>query len=109
MALTHCMGAICTPLALAGLWEGYRNEDGSVLRSFAVITTDVTPDLAWLHDRMPVIIENQDWPVWLGETEDDPARLLHPACEGALRVWPVGERVSRPDQNGPDLLTPLKA
>ena len=28
-----------TPLAFAGIWEGWRSEDGEVLRTFAILTT----------------------------------------------------------------------
>ncbi|MBV8400101.1 MAG: hypothetical protein JOZ58_06925 [Acetobacteraceae bacterium] len=108
MAL-HYMDAVCTPLALAGLWEGYRNEDGSVLRSFAVITTDANTDLASL--ARPDVGDCREAGLagltWHGGRR--PAPLLHPAHERALRVWPVDEWVSKPDQNGPDLLCPLRA
>jgi hypothetical protein len=42
--------------------------------------------MAELHDRMPVILEPGDWPAWLGETEGDPASLLHPAPDGTLHL-----------------------
>jgi putative SOS response-associated peptidase YedK len=45
--------------------------------------------MAELHDRMPVILEQQDWPTWLGEVEGDSVALLRPAPDGLLRVWPV--------------------
>jgi putative SOS response-associated peptidase YedK len=34
-----------------------------------------------LHDRMPAILEPEDWPAWLGEAEAeaDPVALLRPA------------------------------
>jgi putative SOS response-associated peptidase YedK len=32
--------------------------------------------MAELHDCMPVILEQQDWPVWLGAAEGDHAALL---------------------------------
>jgi putative SOS response-associated peptidase YedK len=90
------------------LWEGFRQEDGNVLRSFAIITTKASAELASLHDRMPAIIEEGDWPVWLGEADGDPRSLLHPVPDGALRFWPVENRVSSPRENGPGLLAPLE-
>ncbi|HET8700820.1 MAG TPA: SOS response-associated peptidase [Nitrococcus sp.] len=92
-------------MALAGIWEGWRGEGGEVLRTFAIITTDANRLMAPIHNRMPVILEEADWPLWLGETEDrDPAELLHPAAEDALRVWPVSRAVSNVRNNGPELL-----
>ena len=92
------------PMAFAGLWEGFRWPDGTVTRSFAIITAAANAEIAELHDRMPVILEPADWPVWLGEAEGDPGSLLHPSPDGTLRTWPVDRRVNSPRNNGPELL-----
>jgi putative SOS response-associated peptidase YedK len=64
-------------------------------------------EMAELHDRMPVILEQADWPVWLGELEGDHAALLRPASDGLLRVWPVDRRVGSPRNNAPELLASI--
>jgi putative SOS response-associated peptidase YedK len=94
-------------MALAGLWEGFRWPDDRVERSFAIITTAANATLAVLHDRMPVVLEATDWPLWLGEAAGNAATLLRPAGKSVLRVWPVGRQVNSPRNNGPDLLRPL--
>ena len=38
-----------------------------------------------LHDRMPVILDQADWPASLGEAEGDRTALLRPASDGAER------------------------
>jgi putative SOS response-associated peptidase YedK len=91
-------------LAFAGLWEGWRGPDGEAVRSFAIVTTDANADMRPIHDRMPVILEPADWPVWLGEAAGDPAALLRPSPDGTLRAWPISARVNAPRHNGPDLL-----
>jgi putative SOS response-associated peptidase YedK len=60
--------------------------------------------MARLHHRMPVILERDAWPVWLGEAEDQPAALLRPAAEGVVRVWPVSRAVNSVRNNGAALL-----
>ncbi len=97
------------PMAFAGLWEAFLFPDSTVLRTFAIITTDAGPDVAELHDRMPVILEPEGWPVWLGEVDGDPVGLLHPSPGGTLRIWPVDKRVGSPKNNGPELLDALEA
>jgi putative SOS response-associated peptidase YedK len=75
--------------------------------TFAIITTDANAEMVALHDRMPVILEPGDWPLWLGETEGDPATLPHPALDHTLRIWPVSRAVNTPRNNGPELLKPV--
>jgi putative SOS response-associated peptidase YedK len=38
-----------------------------VTRSFTILTTAPNAGMAELHERMPVILERLDWPIWLGE------------------------------------------
>jgi putative SOS response-associated peptidase YedK len=94
------------PLAFAGIWGGWRSPDGDVLRTFAIITTEANAQMAVLHSRMPVILEADDWPAWLGEVEGDPAALLWPAREGILKLWPVDKRVGNVRNDGPELIEP---
>jgi putative SOS response-associated peptidase YedK len=92
------------PLALAGIWEGWRDPAGEVLRSFAIITTSANADMAWLHERMPVVVEKADWPLWLGESQGDYAALMRPSDVGVLRLWKVRRLVNSVRNNGPQLL-----
>jgi len=94
-------------MAFAGLWEGWKAPDGEIWRTFVIVTTDANGEMSALHDRMPVILERADWPVWLGEIEGDPATLLHPAPDHTLRKWPVSRAVNTPRNNGPELLEPV--
>ncbi len=93
------------PLALAGIWAGWKHptRDGGIL-SFAILTTAANATLRQLHDRMPVVVEEPDWPVWLGEEGGNPAALLQPAAEHVLRFWPVSRMVNNVRNDGPDLL-----
>jgi hypothetical protein len=44
------------------------------------------PTTTVLHDRMPVILEQGDWPAWLGEVEHDSRTLPRPSVVDVLRV-----------------------
>ncbi len=94
------------PLALAGIWESWRDKSGETLRSFAILTTRANADLAGLHERMPVLVEEEDWRAWLGEVPRDPADLLRPAEPGVLRAWRVGTAVNSVRNHGAALLQP---
>lgn len=97
------------PIAFAGIWDGWKAPDGTIERSFAIVTTTANRLMSEIHDRMPVILEPADWPVWLGEAEGDPAALMRPAAEDVLKLWPVSPKVNSPRNNGADLLLPLPA
>ena len=59
-----------------------------------------------VHARMPVILEPEDWPLWLGEVEGEPATVLH-ASHAALRCWQISSSVNHVRNDGPALLDPL--
>ena len=82
------------PLAFAGLWEGWRGADGTIIRSYTIVTTSANEALRSLHERMPVVLEAADWPLWLGEAEGDPARLIRPS-EAGFRTWQVDAAINK--------------
>ena len=92
------------PVVFAGIWEDWRSPDGEDLYTFSTITTDANRQLAAIQDRMPVILEKTDWPLWLGEVEGDVPALLRPLPEGVLRMWPIDKRVGQVRNDGPELL-----
>ena len=93
------------PMVFAGLWEGWRGTDGTVMRTFTIVTTSANATLRALHERMPVVLEPQDWPAWLGETETDATALLRPSAAD-FRVWRVGKAVNNVRNDSAALLQP---
>lgn len=102
------------PLALAGLWAAWRepeDQDAEWLRTCTVITTAPNELVAPLHDRMPAILSEEAWEVWLDESEVDVealSRLLVPYPPELLEIWPVGREVNSVANNGPGLVEPLE-
>ena len=94
------------PMVFAGLWEGWRGSDGTVIRSFTIATTNANEALRPLHERMPVVLEPAEWPLWLGETDGDPGELLRPS-DSAFRTWRVGTAVNNVRNDTPQLLDPV--
>jgi putative SOS response-associated peptidase YedK len=48
-----------------------------------------------IHDRMPVILAEEDWAKWLGEepgTNAELKALLVPLKDDALTMWPVNRQ-----------------
>jgi putative SOS response-associated peptidase YedK len=71
------------PLAIAGLWNAFRRSDGESVRTYCI-----TP----IHDRMLLVLDEPDWPVWLGEVAGDPATLLRPPTDDTLVLRPIHSR-----------------
>ncbi len=94
------------PMAFAGLWEGWRGSDGTVIRSFTIVTTSANQALRPLHERMPVVLEPSEWPLWLGETDGNPSEHLRPSG-AAFRTWRVGTAVNNVRNDTPQLLEAL--
>jgi len=87
--------------ALAGLWEHWQGTDGAVIESCAIITTTANSLMATIHDRMPVILTNENLPAWIdpGTIKEDLLSMLHPCPESMLEAYPVSSRVNNPRNN----------
>jgi putative SOS response-associated peptidase YedK len=46
-----------------------------VVRSFAIVTCPPNSLCTGLHDRMPVVLAPESWPLWLGQEPADPREL----------------------------------
>jgi putative SOS response-associated peptidase YedK len=96
--------------AFAGLWERWRDPaDGTILRSFAIVTGPPNELCRPIHDRMPAILPPASWPLWLGEERAGPAELLAllaPCPAALMRAWPVGPAVGNVANDAPALLDP---
>ena len=94
--------------AFAGLWERWRNPaDGSILRSFTIVTGQPNALCEPIHNRMPVILPKSTWPLWLGEQEARPAELLallQPYPAELMRAYPIGPAVGNVNNDEPALL-----
>lgn len=97
-----------SPLVFAGLWEGWRGPDGTVIRSFTILTTNANETLRPLHERTPVVLEPDHWRLWLGEDAGDASTLLR-ASAAAFRVWKVSTAVNNVRNDSPELLLDIGA
>jgi putative SOS response-associated peptidase YedK len=92
----------------AGIWEMWQGPDGgSALQSVAIITRDAYPEIAHLHDRMPIILNEQSHAAWLNaEVEAMDAAILVKAEE--FHWHPISTRVNRVAEDDEALITPTE-
>jgi len=104
-----CAASESAPLlALAGLWESWRDE----LESFTILTTAPNALLRTIHDRMPVILRPERWTQWLDsawsgpENDEELAEWIAPAPDDTLRAFSVSAFVNSPRNESPACLEP---
>lgn len=92
-------------VAFAGLMETWLEPGGSEIDTGAILTTEANSDLAPIHDRMPVVIQPQDFARWLDCRTSEPrdvADLLRPVEPGFFEAIPVSDAVNKVTNVGPD-------
>jgi putative SOS response-associated peptidase YedK len=92
--------------AFAGLHEPWANAEGSEMDTGAILTTSANENLRFIHDRMPVVIEQKDFTRWLDCKTQEPrhvADLLKPAQADFFEAIPVSDKVNKVTNTGPDI------
>jgi|KBSSwiStaDraftv2_1062776.scaffolds.fasta_scaffold389594_2 putative SOS response-associated peptidase YedK len=96
------------PVAIAVIWERWVERNEGELLTFAMVTVRANTLIAEITDRMPAIIQPNDWAKWLGETPasvDELKALLVP-FEGDWTMRPQGKTAPPPkprDDSQPSL------
>ncbi len=97
------------PFAFAGLWDEWHSPDGGSLRSATIITTEPNELMATLHNRMPVILQPDDYAQWLDPAPQAPAHLqplIRPFPADLMSAHPVGMLVNSPANDRAELVVP---
>lgn len=94
---------------LAGLWETWRAPDGSEVDTCTILTTTPNELMNVIHNRMPVIIEPEDYSMWLdpGDRPEDALHLLRPYPAHKMAAYPVSTVVNNPRNDTPECIAPL--
>jgi putative SOS response-associated peptidase YedK len=98
------------PLAFASIWQFWQGkaDTGEQIRTAAIVTTGANAPMSAIHHRMPVLLEPDDIPLWLGEQDKRAARLMRAAPDDALIWHRVATTVNSNRASGPDLIEPAQ-
>lgn len=93
------------PLLFAAIWAP--TEDGS--SCCAILTQPARKEIAHIHDRMPVALDESCWRDWLDPSVTDRAEIRRIArpLQAALEAYPVSTSVNAPANDGPALIEPV--
>lgn len=93
-------------VAFAGLYEPWANAEGSEMDTGAILTTNASENLRFIHDRMPVVIDQKDFARWLDCKTQEPrhvADLMKPAQAELFEAIPVSDKVNNFANTGPEI------
>ena len=97
------------PFAFAGLWERWKKPNLTI-ESCTIITTSANKLMSDLHDRMPVILSQNDIAIWLDQKIDQPEPLLpllDPYPDDEMAAYPVSTLVNSPKNESGECVAPL--
>jgi putative SOS response-associated peptidase YedK len=96
------------PFAFAGLWDRWRGLEGE-MESFCIITSEPNSLLEDIHDRMPVIVREEDYPCWLDPEAGIKALepFLKPYAAEVMECFPVSRLVNSPRHDCLECVQPI--
>ncbi|MDQ3185479.1 MAG: SOS response-associated peptidase, partial [Pseudomonadota bacterium] len=75
-----------------------------------IVTTDCNALMQPIHDRMPVILQEDAWDTWLTPTALPDTMLLpllKPFTPDQMQLWAVSSAVGKVANQGPELIRPV--
>jgi putative SOS response-associated peptidase YedK len=99
-------------MVMEGLWARWKSSKGEEIISCTIITCPPNDSVGELHNRMPVVLGDADWPKWVGKepaTAEELLAMLRPCSDQWLKIWPVDKRVGNVKNKSNDLADPISA
>jgi putative SOS response-associated peptidase YedK len=99
------------PFGFAGLWEQWESSAKQSIASCTILTTQPNELVQPFHDRMPVILQQQDYDLWLDpqvQTPEPLQPLLHPYPASSMSAYPVSTAVNNPKYNSQECVNEVE-
>lgn len=107
----YCIRPKREPLfAFAGLYEHWEGEGGKLIDSCSIIVTEANQAVKPVHERMPVILSQENYSAWLDPDNQVPRLLkplLQPSPDEIISLYPVSKRVNNPRNDDPECIASL--
>lgn len=97
--------------AFAGLWERWKDPSGNWIKSCSILTTTPNAVTSAVHDRMPVILNPDDYDLWLDPGFVDltaVSELLKPFDARLMRCYPVSARINQSANDDAECARPVE-
>ena len=91
-------------MVMAGIWDSW-TDGKNIVKSFSIITTEPNKEMADVHNRMPVILEQKDiWDHWLKDQPiESVLEMLKTPADNILDIYRVSTAVNSVRTNSPHL------
>ncbi len=96
--------------AFAGIWERWKDPSGNAVETCSILTTTPNVVTSAVHDRMPVILDQDSYDVWLDPGMRDVtvvSDLLKPYDARLMRCYPVSTRINYVANDDEECSTPV--
>ena len=87
------------PMCFAGIWDRWKGPTGETIESCSILTTTSNKLIEPLHERMPVILHQDEYGLWLNRNIHDPEmlkQLYQPYPADMMGMWEVSTVVNSP-------------
>jgi len=97
------------PMLLCGIYDSRVADDGEVLETFSIITTEASGGMRSIHERMPLILDVNNIPLWLGSdyTHDSHNEIIRSFNAEDLEIYRVSDFVNSYVNNTPQCIEPF--
>lgn len=97
--------------ALAGIWENW-SKNGKNITSCTILTTTPNDVTESIHDRMPVILTEEKYDIWLDRSIGEPEQLspLFIPFEGRkMKGYQISTAINSAKKEGKNLILPMNS
>jgi putative SOS response-associated peptidase YedK len=95
------------PFTMAGIFEPFTDENGEIITTFAIITTNANKIMESIHERMPVIFRQEDELNWIDDNFLHPEKLLHAIDSRCLDAYKISKLINSPSNDTPEVIKPI--
>jgi putative SOS response-associated peptidase YedK len=95
------------PMSFAGIWEEWKPKDAPAVLSVSMLTCTPNSLMEPIHNRMPVVVGDENLGKWLGEepaSDEDLRGMLKAFPAERMAAWKIGPDVGQVKNQGPGLV-----
>ncbi len=95
--------------SFGGLWEEFENDEGDIVHTFKMLTTEANSVVAPMSPRMPLVLTSEAESVWLDKNSDLTSLLetLMPYPTTDMHAYSVSPKIEDSQLDSPILIQPF--